>query len=262
MIDVVHNMTDLMFLLLLTSARIAAVLIIAPFFSSETVPGILRNMMIFTLSVMVVPLALEGMHTVTLTPELVFLILLKEVMIGFTMGIVVGIAFNSVQSMGDFLDNQRGASIGQTFDPSLGEMGTPLSIFFVRYLLVIFFIGGGFFAFLTILYKSFVVWPIFSYFPNFRNPLIPKYTLELADIIMKNTVLLSAPIVIVMFLAEFGMGMMNRFAQQLNVFQLAMPIKSALAIFMLVLYISLLYTLFQTQLLEDRKLLLLLQKIF
>jgi type III secretion protein T len=38
------------------------------------------------------------------------------------------------------------------------------------------------------------------------------------------------------FLTDFGLGMVNRFAQQLNVFVLAMPLKSAVALFVLTIY--------------------------
>jgi type III secretion protein T len=46
---------------------------------------------------------------------------------------------------------------------------------------------------------------------------------------------------IMMFLSDMGLGLMNRFAQQLNVFTLSMPIKSALALFVLILYLPILF---------------------
>jgi type III secretion protein T len=50
--------------------------------------------------------------------------------------------------------------------------------------------------------------------------------------------LLSAPAIIAMFLAELGLALVSRFAPQLQVFFLAMPIKSALALFVLVMYMG------------------------
>jgi type III secretion protein T len=44
-----------------------------------------------------------------------------------------------------------------------------------------------------------------------------------------------------MFLAELGLALVSRFAPQLQVFFLAMPIKSALALLVLVLYMSTLF---------------------
>ena len=54
--------------------------------------------------------------------------------------------------------------------------------------------------------------------------------------ILRMIVVLSAPLIITMFLAEFAMALVSRFAPQLNVFFLAMPIKSAIAVLMLIFY--------------------------
>ena len=45
-----------------------------------------------------------------------------------------------------------------------------------------------------------------------------------------------APVIVAMFLAELGLALVSRFVPQLQVFFLAMPIKSALALLVLVLY--------------------------
>ena len=58
------------------------------------------------------------------------------------------------------------------------------------------------------------------------------------DTLVRTALLLSAPAIIAMFLAELGLALISRFAPQLQVFFLAMPIKSALALFVLVMYMG------------------------
>jgi type III secretion protein T len=41
-----------------------------------------------------------------------------------------------------------------------------------------------------------------------------------------------------MFLAELGLALISRFAPQLQVFFLAMPVKSGIAMFLLIIYIG------------------------
>jgi type III secretion protein T len=53
---------------------------------------------------------------------------------------------------------------------------------------------------------------------------------------MRLIAILAAPMVICMFLVDFSLGLVNRFAPSLNVFFLSMPIKSALSLLVLVLY--------------------------
>ncbi len=54
---------------------------------------------------------------------------------------------------------------------------------------------------------------------------------------MRLLLIISGPMIIVMFLSEIGLAMISRFAPQLQVFFLAMPIKSAVGVFMLILYL-------------------------
>ena len=58
---------------------------------------------------------------------------------------------------------------------------------------------------------------------------------------MRLVLLFAAPAVVAMFLAELGLALVSRFAPQLQVFFLAMPIKSALALLVLVLYMGTLF---------------------
>ena len=64
----------------------------------------------------------------------------------------------------------------------------------------------------------------------------PQYLLCL-DGMLHTTVIIAAPVIIIMFLATIGLGLVNRTAPQLNVFFLSMPVKSALGIAMLIIYI-------------------------
>jgi type III secretion protein T len=54
--------------------------------------------------------------------------------------------------------------------------------------------------------------------------------------IMLQCLLLASPIMIAMLLAELGLALVSRFAPQLQVFFLAMPVKSALGLFVLIVY--------------------------
>jgi type III secretion protein T len=58
---------------------------------------------------------------------------------------------------------------------------------------------------------------------------------------MRLVVLFSAPVLIMMLLAEIGLALASRFTPQLQVFFLAMPIKTGIALFVLVLYIGILF---------------------
>jgi len=56
---------------------------------------------------------------------------------------------------------------------------------------------------------------------------------------MRADLVLAGPAVIAMFLSEFGLALVGRFAPNLQVFFMAMPIKSAVGILVLVLSMGL-----------------------
>ena len=68
-------------------------------------------------------------------------------------------------------------------------------------------------------------------------PNAPVQVLGTLDGMLKTTVVISAPVIIIMFLATIGLGLVNRTAPQLNVFFLSMPVKSALGVAMLIVYL-------------------------
>ena len=68
-------------------------------------------------------------------------------------------------------------------------------------------------------------------------PDTPTQILGTLDGMLRATVVIAAPVIILMFLATIGLGLVNRTAPQLNVFFLSMPVKSALGIGMLIIYL-------------------------
>jgi type III secretion protein T len=55
---------------------------------------------------------------------------------------------------------------------------------------------------------------------------------------MALALLLASPMLIALFVTELGLGLVNRFAPQLNVFFLSMPIKSAVGLLVLISYMQ------------------------
>ncbi|WP_197424887.1 type III secretion system export apparatus subunit SctT [Bordetella sp. N] len=224
--------------LALTQARIVAMCSFIPPFGRNALPGRLRVTLTGVLGAFVLPLMLAQ------APEkfnmaLLAVLLLKEVFVGICIGYVLAIPFWIFESIGTFIDNQRGAGIASIFNPELGSETTPLGTLLGRAYAVLFFTAGGFTMFLTVLYDSYLLWDPWRWSPELRLDALPLW-LGQVDTLLRLTVLYSGPAIIVMLLAEMGLGLASRFTPQLQVFFLAMPIKSALGILMLALYLHVL----------------------
>ena len=165
------------------------------------------------------------------------LLIAKEVFIGLVMGYLVALPFWIFEAVGFVIDNQRGASLGATINPATGNDSSPMGILFNQAFMVFFLVGGGFTLMLTLLYDSFRLWDLWSWSPTLRADSIPLMLDQLSRF-MRLVLLFAAPAIVAMFLAELGLALVSRFAPQLQVFFLAMPIKSGLALLVLVLYMS------------------------
>jgi type III secretion protein T len=161
----------------------------------------------------------------------------KEVALGFVLGYLVGWVFWAVQSAGALIDNQRGSSMASSIDPLQGQETSTLGIAFSQVFLTYIYIAGGVLPIIGLLYRSFALWPATRALPVVGDR-FPALVLGVFDQAARFVVVIGAPIVAVMFLAEFALAMVSRFAPQIQVFVLAMPIKSGLAMFMLIFYFS------------------------
>ena len=159
----------------------------------------------------------------------------KEFLLGMAIGSVVMVIFWCIQAIGNFIDNQRGATMASSMDPVIGEQSSPLGLFMTQSMVAVFFCTGLFNAFLGGIYRSYALWPATSFWPSIDSNVVAFFVTQFA-LISQMALLVGGPVVVAMFLSELGLGFISRFAPQLNVFFLAMPVKSAVASLMLVLF--------------------------
>ena len=223
--------------------RLFILCMIAPFFGSAVVSGQLRTALVAAIYMILHPLV-QGQ----LPPDLpvgagevahLGLLIAKEVLLGLFLGWLAGIPFWAAQSGGFFIDNQRGASMAEGSDALTGEQTSPTGILFLQGTIYIFFASGAFLVFLGLVYSSYLVWPTTSFLPQLTQS-ATLFFAEQVSWLMLYMLLLAGPIVVACLLIDISLGLVNRFASQLNVYVLAMPIKSGVASFILLIYFGML----------------------
>ena len=215
-------------------AFIAASQLLAP----TAVPRLARNVAILVIAMPMTPALIPFTPLFSDNISLFIGYFFKEAALGILMGFLVLWQFWSIQSAGTFIDNQRGAAIASSIDPLQGHESSPLGTLFSQAFITYFFAVGGFLMLIDLLYLSYREWPIINTIPIVLEA-FPEMMLELLDKGMRLMFILSAPVVAIMFFAEFALALVSRFAPQIQVFILAMPIKSGIAMFILVFYIPL-----------------------
>ena len=260
--DDFHEVFHYLVVVMISIARMTGILLIVPFLSARIVGGTVRKIVIISLSFMVIPVvqAAAPSDFTAVSIFYVFAVLFKEVLLGLFMGFVAGIVFWVAEGVGFLVDSERGTTMASIFNPLIGHSTSPQGSFLSQAITILFFTVGGFMGMLSVIYESYLVWPVFSFFPQFDSR-FPLFILGVADQVTRLTILFAAPILIVLFISELGLGFMNRFVPQLNVFFLSMPMKSGLATFLFIPYMSFLVVYFKDQFLQLKGLIHMLETI-
>ncbi len=217
--------------------RMLAMFSILPMLSRQALPGLLRIGVASAFAVFIVPTLVEDAMDFTRSGGSVLLLVTKEAMIGFVLGFLVALPLWALDIVGAYIDNQRGASIAASINPLTGHDTSPLGEMFSQAGMVVLLISGGLLLILELIYESYEMWPVFQMLPRLSEN-TPSIILGQMDKLMWLAVMLSAPVIFSMFLAEVGLGIVSRFVPQLQVFFLAMPVKSAIAMFVLSVYVA------------------------
>ena len=225
--------------LLVSLPRLFGAFLLLPFFRSEIVPGPVRNAEFIMISIVVIPLNLFDPRLLEIgSIDLTFL-LFKEFAIGALIGFLAGLTFLLPQIAGDFIDNQRGASIAQVFNPAQGDQSSNLGLFLSQAWVAWWILVHGLTAIYAVFISSYILYPVLDSVPSFDRAGLSSL-LSLFSEILVFGFLLAAPIVFGVLLVELALGLVNRFAPQLNVFFLSMSFKSVTAMLILVFYFGVL----------------------
>ncbi len=220
----------------LAMARFGGAFAICPALTDSMIPGLARRAAVLGFAFLAIPHVKAGMPPGEPNMWMFALLAAKEAFIGFLLGFFAAIPFWVAENIGNFIDNQRGATMGEVYSPLNGAQVSTTGIFFTQVVSTLFFVSGAVLVLLGAIYASYSIWPVFGNWVQLA-PQAPAQILATVDAMLMKTVIISAPVIIIMFLATLGLGLVNRTAPQLNVFFLSMPVKSALGVAMLIIYL-------------------------
>jgi type III secretion protein T len=220
----------------LATARAGGMLALTPFLGRGIVTGMARSGITLAIALPMVP-ALVAQRPPEILPTDLWLIaglLVKEVILGVLLGLPLAIAVWGLEAAGFVVDNQRGSTMASSLNPASGEQSSPLGILLAQVMVTWLFVSGAFVGLLGLLYASFGVWGAWTFLPDF-SPRMAQDVLAVLDAVMRTAITFAGPAMAAMFIAEMGLALVSRFAPQLQVFFLAMPVKSGVGLFVLML---------------------------
>lgn len=222
----------------IASARFGFAFAIIPLFARETIPATVRNSIILTFGGIAFALQPDFMVKDIGTFGWAAL-LFREAGIGIVIGLFFGTIIWAMQSAGEIMDAKIGATIGQIVEPNAGSMTSLNGALLERLAHVLFAASGGLLLLVGTIMESFAVWPIAREWPRLDMHSLAVFEGEFGRLMML-ALLFAAPVLVMLYVIDAALGLLNRFAQQLNVFSLSLSIKSWAATALLLAVVPLL----------------------
>lgn len=221
-----------------STTRLVVAFLLLPLFSNELVPPLVRNSLFLALSIVVFTLQpdiaisnLEGHQWAA--------IYAKEAFLGLAIGVFFGVFLWAFESAGVIIDSQIGSSMAMIFDPLSGHEVTLFGEFIGRWINYIFLAAGGLLFLTLAVIESFVAWPLTATLPQLNLASLRLFESEFSRY-LTLTLMIAAPVMVVIFIIDLAMGLINRFAQRLNVLFLSISLKGLAALLVLIMVLPIL----------------------
>lgn len=205
---------------MLAAVRMTAFVVIAPPFSYRSFPARTKAMLAVGLALAVSPRVTADY--VPLGDAAFFGALLQEVVTGALLGFLVYVVYSAVQSAGSLIDMFGGFQMAQAYDPGSMINGAQFSRLLHMTSLALMFSSGAYLLVISGLTRSFTALPIGGAIDLASS--VESMVGAVSQMFLA-AVQIAGPLLVVLFLADVGLGLLTRVAPALNAFALGFPLK-------------------------------------
>jgi flagellar biosynthetic protein FliR len=218
---------------LLIMMRMNAMIMLAPFFSSDVIPFRIKAVISFLITLVIFPVVAARGYHIPNDMGAYFLLVLQEVSIGLFLGFLLSVIFAAFQLSGQYLAVQVGFGINEVLDP-IGQVSVPLEGQFKNLIgLLVLLAMNGHHLMIQGVYRSYELAPIMSVNKVFLGGLL-KYVLYTFTGMFVVALKIALPVVAVVFLVEVSLGVLARVAPQMNIMMLGFPFKIVISFVVMV----------------------------
>lgn len=211
--------------MLLAAVRITAFLVIAPPFSHNAIPLRIKGMLGVALALAITPRLGQGYESLDTGPYLAAII--AELLAGASMGLLVMVVFAAIQSAGSLIDLFGGFAMAQGFDPQSMVNGAQFTRFFHLAALALLVASDGYQLVLAGLFRSFDSIPLGG---GIGLSDVAQSLAGTVGQMFLAAVQIAGPLLVVLVLADIGLGLLTRAAPALNAFAMGFPLKILLTL--------------------------------
>ncbi|WP_420869744.1 flagellar biosynthetic protein FliR [Cohnella ginsengisoli] len=229
---------------MLVLCRISSFVLVAPIFSSRSLPRTFKAGISVYISLLV--FLTVGFDSPVPTDAAYIGAVLKEILAGLVIGYTATLFFTLIQTAGTLIDTQIGLGIANILDPISGISAPLFGNLKFMLMMLVFLSTNGHHYLLGAIMNSYKWLPLDNRFFQtiYEGRLTDFLVHTFADTFML-ALQISAPLVVAMFVTDVGLGLLARTAPQYNVFVIGVPIKLLIGLTLIILLMPGFSTLFQ-----------------
>lgn len=225
------DLTQVMLAFALLMGRILPVILLTPFLGGESVPSEVKLGLGVLMGLVLYPLLIAQTKEVPISPFIFIALMLKELFIGLALTMVVNIIFDAANVAGGLIDIMSGTNQAQLFVPQLGQQVTLFANLNLQLTTVVFLTLGGHHLVIGAFADSLALIRL-DQVPRFSMGFWPFFDtlIRISGDMLRIALAIASPVLLATFLTDLALGMINRVAPQVQVFFVAMQIKPAVTI--------------------------------
>ncbi|MFH5255817.1 type III secretion system export apparatus subunit SctT [Burkholderia semiarida] len=212
-------------------ARIGPIFFMLPFLDNNVLTGSARNAVIVVVAMGFWPPPVEALVRIETFPFIAAMA--QEFAVGLILGALLAWPFWVFHAVGGLVDNQRGATFSSSVDPANGIDTSELANFMNLFVGAIYLQNGGLEVFVRAIDGSYRLCD-----PMQGCGFAWSAVSQVIDAVVVKAVIVASPMIAMLFLCEFGLGLLARFTPQMNPFSISMTVKSVVVVGMLLIYMS------------------------
>ena len=213
----------------LVLARVSPLFVLAPLFSSKSIPGRVRGVLAVGIAFGLAGIVGRGAR-VPLDPLTLGGLLFKELLVGLAYAFILGALFAAVTAAGSLLDTLIGYSYGSLVDPVTGNQASVLSNLYTLFAVMIFIAIDGDAWVIRGLARSYDLVPLLD--APALGSLVGGAQRAFATV-LPSALEVCAPVLLALVLTDAAFGVVSRVVPQLNVFAVGFPAKVAVGLILI-----------------------------
>ena len=222
----------------LVLSRVAGIFSAIPVFGGRTIPQRIKVVIVFMITLVCFPTLTLTLSSVPSDVFTLSLLVMREVMVGITLGFVTRIIFSAVEFSGQIIGMQMGLTISSIIDPTQGTQTQIMSVMQTLLATLLFLSMNIHHLFIRTIVDSFRIIPLGGWHMNGE---IIAFLIKSTAEIMILGVRLAAPVMVALLLTSITLGIMARAFPQMNVFMVSMPLNVGIGFIVLGLTLTIFF---------------------